>query len=109
MMKLTRAASAAPTIGAIDCFMFAVWVGILTGIFEVAHLGIRHYSAGFVLRHSELLISMAPLSYTILFGTCGVALAVSHTQTTAPMPERLESVPRVLTRSQRFPVARSLR
>lgn len=72
---LTRAASAAPTIGAIDCFMFAVWVGILTGIFEVAHLGIRHYSAGFVLRHSELLISMAPLSYTILFGTCGVALA----------------------------------
>jgi len=73
---LTQALSSAPKVTPVDCLSLALWVGILTGVFEVLHLGTRHYATGFVLRHSELLISMAPLSYTALFGAYGLGLAI---------------------------------
>ena len=68
--------TAVPPLRPGECIATAVWFGLITGFFEVLHQGCRKYLAGTMIRHTEHILWMAPLSHLLVFSVVGAALAV---------------------------------
>jgi len=66
---------ASPSISPVDCLAWSLCVGLCTGFLEVLQLSVRHQWTGFIIRQSDLIVSMAPLTYLLLFGLLGALLA----------------------------------
>lgn len=72
---LGRRLAESPQLSPVDCLLCGVWLGLLTGFLEIAQLVTRHHWTGFIIRQSDLIVSMAPLTYLVIFGVTGCVLA----------------------------------
>jgi arylsulfatase A-like enzyme len=73
---LRRKWELAPSITAWQCVRLGAWFGVMLGIAEVIHSGIRKYGSGIILKQPEHLVWMAPLSYLVLFAAIGALFAL---------------------------------